>query len=341
MTIQPISVLMPVYNAGIYLKDAIESILNQTFREFEFIIIDDGSTDGSLDIIKSYTDKRIRLIENGENIRLIATLNKGIELSEGKYIARMDADDISLPDRLQKQFAFMEAHPEIGLCGSYIRTIGLEHNYDVHFKTTHDEIKFKLFFDTHFPHPAAMIRKSVLIDNMLRFKKEFIHAEDFALWNEMAALTQLAVIPEILVHKRTHSEQISKKFTPTQLQISSEIRKMLINKLDIKPDDEEISLYDKFLENDYPRKKNELLILLNFIDKLIYSNTKKDIYKKELFNVFFAQKYWDICTKSTHLGFFVFKLFNSSEAKTVLKISFLLKLKFFVKSLLKYNYDRK
>ncbi len=223
-----VTVLMPVYNAEKYLAEAIESILGQTFRDFEFLIINDGSTDGSLEIIKSYTDSRIRLINNEENLKLIATLNKGIELAKGKYIARMDADDISLPQRLEKQYAYMEAHPEVGLLGSYIRTVGLENNYDVHFKTTHDEIKFKLFFDTHFPHPAALIRKSVLTDNNLVFEKEYIHAEDYALWNKMAEVTKLSILPEILVYKRTHPEQISKKFTPVQLEISSKIRNKLL-----------------------------------------------------------------------------------------------------------------
>jgi len=114
-----LTVLMPVYNGGPFLRSAIESILNQDFSDFDFLIIDDGSTDGSHEIAASYADPRIRLESNGRNLGLIATLNRGLDLARGTYVARMDADDIAFPDRLSKQLTFMEAHPEIGLCGTW------------------------------------------------------------------------------------------------------------------------------------------------------------------------------------------------------------------------------
>ena len=110
-----ITVLMPVYNGEKYLRPAIESILNQTFSDFEFLIINDGSTDNSESIILSYKDERIRYVKNENNLKLIKTLNKGIDLARGKYIARMDADDISLPTRLEREIEYMESHPECGL----------------------------------------------------------------------------------------------------------------------------------------------------------------------------------------------------------------------------------
>src|SRR5688500_8514963 len=113
ITTQPlVSVLMPVYNAEAYVSEAIQSILQQTYKNFEFLIINDGSTDNSEKLINTFSDSRIRYIRNSENIKLVATLNKGIDLSVGKYLVRMDADDISLPERLQKQVDFMETHPE-------------------------------------------------------------------------------------------------------------------------------------------------------------------------------------------------------------------------------------
>lgn len=334
-----ITVLMPVYNAEKYIAEAIESILNQTYTDFEFLIINDGSTDNSLKIIESYKDKRIRLINNETNIRLIATLNKGIDLARGKYIARMDADDISLPQRLEKQYTYMESHPEVGLLGSYIRTLGLENNYDVHFKTTHDEIKFKLFFDTHFPHPAAMIRKSVLIEHDLRFEKAYIHAEDYDLWNRMSRYTRLAVIPEILVHKRVHPDQISVKHTPIQLRVSSDIRRLLIKNMSVEASDEEIELYDNFLADKIPVTFKSLKTLLLFFDKLITANQNNRIYKTDLFNTFFAQKHWDICTKSSHYGLKIYKLFIRSQASCVLPESKTLLFLFFIKSLFRYKYE--
>lgn len=113
-----ISVLMPVYNSEKYLNEAIESILNQTFVDFEFIIINDASNDNSENIIESYQDSRIKYFKNEKNLGVAKTLNKGLKLAQGKYIARMDSDDISLPERLYKQFKFMEVYNDIDVCGS-------------------------------------------------------------------------------------------------------------------------------------------------------------------------------------------------------------------------------
>ena len=119
-----ISIVMPVYNCENYLHEAIKSILEQTYTDFEFIIINDGSEDNSEDIILSYADPRIIYIKNDKNMKIVKTLNKGISLSRGKYIARMDADDICYRDRLEKQLSFMEKHKDIDLCGSYAQNFG-------------------------------------------------------------------------------------------------------------------------------------------------------------------------------------------------------------------------
>ena len=111
-----VTVLMPVYNGEIYLKQAIESILHQTLSDFEFLIINDGSTDASVEIIQSIKDPSIRLLHNRTNLTLVPTLNKGLELARGEYVARMDCDDISLPERLAKQVEFMDRFRDVGVC---------------------------------------------------------------------------------------------------------------------------------------------------------------------------------------------------------------------------------
>jgi len=329
---------MPVYNAGNFLAEAIESILAQTFRDFELLIINDGSTDNSLEIIKSYNDKRIRLVENEANIRLIATLNRGIELSRGEYIARFDADDVCLPQRLEKQVEFMDAHPEVGLCGSYLKTLGLKKDYEVHFETEHDEIKFKLFFDTHFPHPAAMIRKSVLLQHHLRFEKEYIHAEDFEMWNRIANVCRLAIVPEILVLKRSHEAQISVMHTGTQEKISRKIREELIGRLGVNPSKEEMDVYEDFLKEKLPVEKIKLELLLDLIEKLVTGNIARKVYKAELFNGFFADKYWQLCTRSTHLGLAIFRKYRKSIFRKKRIYSGKGECRFLLKSLIRYSY---
>ena len=126
MTTPAVSVLMPVYNVEKYIGEAIESILNQTFNDFEFIIIDDASTDNTVSVIEKFSDNRIKLIRNETNIKLAASLNKGLRIAQGKYIARMDGDDISLPHRFQKLYEFLENNPSVDICGSAMRVFGNE-----------------------------------------------------------------------------------------------------------------------------------------------------------------------------------------------------------------------
>jgi glycosyltransferase involved in cell wall biosynthesis len=181
-----ITVLMPVYNGAKYLKEAIDSVLSQTFRDFEFLIIDDGSTDSSVEIIKSYNDQRIRLEQNDKNFGLIYSLNKGIDLTKNKYIARMDADDISLPDRLKIQFEFMESHFDIAVSGVYTITIGKVNGHTNKFFTEPEDIKANLLFNTSLEHPSVIIRKEILQKYNLFYNENFKHSEDFDLWERIS-----------------------------------------------------------------------------------------------------------------------------------------------------------
>jgi len=222
-----VSVIMPVYNAELYLKDAIDSILNQTFINFEFLIINDGSTDKSKEIILSYNDKRIRYFENQKNLKLIKTLNKGLSLAKGKYIIRMDADDISFLDRFEKQVTFMENNPNIGLCGSNAQAIGSSSNI---FKcpSTHSEIINAFIIKSPFIHPSVIMRNSVIIKNNLHYDENYIHAEDYKLWLEFIKLTDVSNMPEILLKYRISETQITNKYAKEQAVTSQKIRREFI-----------------------------------------------------------------------------------------------------------------
>jgi len=201
---------MAVYNGERYLKESISSILKQTYKDFEFLIIDDGSSDSTSEIIKSFDDPRIIAIKNTNNIGLSRSLNKGIKLSKGKYIARMDADDISLPERLKKQVDFMEEYQEIGVCGTWLRTTGSKKNNIRKSPINHEEICAYMFWDSPIWHPTAMIRKKVLTDNDLYYDESISKAQDYKLWTDLSNITKLANIPEVLLLYRIHNKQISK-----------------------------------------------------------------------------------------------------------------------------------
>ena len=163
----PITVLMPVYNASLFLREAIESILNQTYKNFEFIIINDGSTDSSLQIIESFKDPRIKLVNNERNLGIIKTRNKGLQLAKGKYIANMDADDISLPTRLEKQFTFLEKNPDVAVIASKLVLINQNNDEigiwpeDYHI-SDRNEIRKVLPIINCIGQPTVMIKNSVM-----------------------------------------------------------------------------------------------------------------------------------------------------------------------------------
>ena len=150
------SVIMPVYNGEKYLKEAIDSILNQTFSDFEFIIVNDCSSDNTEDIIKSYKDNRIVYLKNEENSGVATTLNRGLDIAKGEYIARMDADDISLPKRFEKQVDFMDKNKNCIICGSNTELFGAISGR-TYVPLTDSAIRATVIFSSPFTHPTVMI----------------------------------------------------------------------------------------------------------------------------------------------------------------------------------------
>lgn len=203
-----ISVILPVYNGEKYLVEAIKSILAQTFRDYELIIINDGSTDGSLDILQVYEklDTRIRLISR-ENRNLATTLNESIDLARGKWIARMDQDDIALPHRFERQLQWLE-HTQADICGSWVRRFGTSDKRVVRLHQSDEAIKIQMLFANPFAHPSVMMRTELA--KQLRYDKLWEQAEDYDLWERAAeAGWKMTNVPEVLLLYRLHGTQIS------------------------------------------------------------------------------------------------------------------------------------
>ena len=212
-----LTVLMPVYNGEKYLGQAVESILDQTFAGFDLLIIDDCSSDRSVDIIRSYRDSRIRLVQNDRNRGLIGTLNEGIELAERSYIARMDQDDISMPERLRKQIEFMETHPEVAVCGCWAVEIDENGNS---LRKRETPVGPQMVKDCWRPspiiHPSAFMRTAIA--KKYTYDKNFIDAEDYELWLRIAKDHPIDNIPEYLLHYRMNSSGITNVYRQRQLQ---------------------------------------------------------------------------------------------------------------------------
>lgn len=210
-----ITVCMPVYNAARYLRECIDSILAQTFTDFELLIVDDGSTDNSRDIVRSYRDKRIRLMENRHDY--IGSLNKLLDEAKGKYIARMDADDVMMPDRLAAQFEYMEEHGEVTVVGGRFQIIGKEKDEQNGAKRT-EEVTIEMLVNCNtVAHPTVMMRKEDIKKHNLQYNRDFIYAEDYKLWlDTLHAGLRIVNITNILIAYRLSDGQVTAKYRDIQ-----------------------------------------------------------------------------------------------------------------------------
>lgn len=195
---------MAVHNGERYLQESMESILRQSFCDFEFIIVDDASTDGTRDLIRSFKDARVRLIENREKRGQTRSLNRGLELAGGEFVARQDADDISEPERLAKQAAFLETNARVALVGTWYKkvdatgaSLGLR---EVPCQWL--EIRWALMFFCPFVHSSIMLRKTAVLEKIGVYNEEFVYAQDYELWSRIAAQLPVANLPEYLVRFR-------------------------------------------------------------------------------------------------------------------------------------------
>lgn len=206
-----ISVLMPNYNGMPYLKEAVESVLKQTCKNFEFIIINDASTDGSWKYLKSLKDKRIRLLKNNKNSGLAASLNTALKVTKGDYVARMDADDISLPKRFETQLKFLESHSDVGLCGTWAEKISEKGKKVgvIKYPTSYKIIKKVLPYYNPVIHPSWLAKKEVY-QRLQGYGVDYNGAEDYEFLLRARNLFRIANLPKILLKYRVSSTSQSK-----------------------------------------------------------------------------------------------------------------------------------
>lgn len=207
-----VSVVMSVYNGEKYIRETIESVLSQTFTDFEFIILDNGSSDKSSDIINSYKDDRIKFIQNEKNLGLAESLNKGLMISQGEYIARIDADDVCYPDRFEKQVRYLDIYQDICLCsGRYTTLIGTK---DIKTRVSEglnpSQMRFIQFFINQVSHSTVMMRKDMLNKYNLNYNVDYPGAQDYGLWMEMIRYKEIVILKDNLIKYRIHDTNYSK-----------------------------------------------------------------------------------------------------------------------------------
>jgi glycosyltransferase involved in cell wall biosynthesis len=328
-----ITVFMPVYNAGKYLNEAIISILNQTYENFEFLIVNDGSTDDSLNTIKSFNDKRIRLIENESNKGLIASLNIGLTESRGEYIVRMDQDDISLSHRIETQIKFLLENPEYGLLGSWFEDFGEDiPNKLVKYSTDDNVIRIKHLYQTHISHPTAVIKREVILKHNLQFDPARVHGEDYDLWVRMSQFCKLSNYPEMLVLKRDHPRSITNKYSQLMSDTCSNVKQYQFQKMGIELNRTQLDLYTRFADPEWHFNEMELDILEDILNKIILANNKSGFIPIDEYRNYLAEKWFHLCYHNNKIKNQGFKRFHRVSFSKYYNLSSVSKLKFRIKS---------
>lgn len=296
-----ISVITPVFNAEKYLRKAIDSIIEQSFIDWELIIINDGSNDSSEDIIASYADTRLKYYKNESNIGLIATLNKGIDLCKGEYIVRMDADDISEKDRFKIQLAFLEDNKEYAMCGSYAKVIDENSNETGKILNlqANDYLQINLLFSVPFIHPSMMIRSDVLKNNY--FDPKYKHAEDYELWCRIANNYKIANIPDYLIRYRWHTTNVSVTNSEVQENIKNKIIRQELQKIGLQPSEKELYLHKVTFQQFDSKKETVNKIFEDYssldiwFQKIIEANKSRQKYNESSLIAFLWSRWIVLC----------------------------------------------
>jgi glycosyltransferase involved in cell wall biosynthesis len=277
-TTPKITVILPVYNCELYVQTAVESILNQSYTDFELLIIDDASTDTTVSVLKKFDDSRIQLIQKPVNSGYTNSLNSGLKLAKGEYIARMDGDDISMLERFAKQIAYLETHPEVVVCGTTYKIV--DNDKQITLPEHHEAIKIGLLWGNCILHPSVMIRKKVVDDFSIQYDTSKEPAEDYDMWVRLLSMGKLHNLQEVLLEYRVYGNQVSRKRAEEQKKNDIATKFQLLQYLEVQWNDSEF----EFLERQFGKTE-----VVSFKDLKIFKQIQK---KLEIANasVFFESK---------------------------------------------------
>lgn len=331
-----VTVLLPVYNAEEYVRESLASVVDQTYTNLEILVIDDGCTDGSIDIVRSFEDDRIRLVQNEKNLGLIGTLNKGLGLASGKYIVRADADDRCIAERVEKQVQFMESNPHIGISGTAYGNFGEEYGHVVTtFATDHDEIMFRHLYQIHLMHGTSIWRMSIFKEHGFQFDPIFKHSEDYDLFDRVSQISTVANLTDCLYEVRMHADRISFRFSDIQQANSNIVRRRGFERMGVSVADDQIALFRDFCHRDFDAirgKENDIADLLN--DMLVGNSSKK--YIDQALLVRLLKESWEaLCLANSRGNRQIHKLLTSHPISKQLKLSKISIAKTLVKSVIK------
>lgn len=308
-----VSVVMPVYNGARYLREACESVLSQSLTCLELIVVNDGSTDGAEKILNQFAqaDDRVRVFHQ-DNKGVAEALNKGISEARGKYIARMDSDDICMPDRLAKQVDFMESHPEVGLCGAGWCYTGKRSGMVI---PAADDARIRAvqMFWPCLSHPTVMMRRELIIKHDLYYDTGFKQAEDYELWLRFARHTKMANIPEPLLIYRVFEKQATTMYGFEVHEWSSLVHKQAIRLLGIEPSEEELDLHRSLAGSSSPKSLAYIKRAEKWLLKLAAANETTRAYDTDALSKVFFGCWYSACSRAAEQGIWAWSVFKKSK----------------------------
>lgn len=336
-----ISVILPAYNAEDYLDQAIKSVQTQTFQDFEFIIINDGSIDATATIIDNYAsnDHRIRAFHQS-NMGLVHTLNRGLDLARGKYVVRLDSDDECLPKRFERLTYYMEHNKSVAICGTGIEEFGDTNKSWRPMYTDHDSIKCALFFRNVIVHPSVIIRLEALKTFGLKYNPQYQDVEDYELWVRASHNIVLSNIHEILYRHRRHHAQISQNFQNISYANFENILQSNLDFLGISPSPEEMELHKSLCLKKYVPSLEYLRRAENWLLKLQNANLISASYPEPFFSKVVASEWFGVCKRTTRCGLKTAFYYSSSTFPKSANVSLLSRIIFFLNCSMKMGSGR-
>lgn len=304
-----LSIVMPVYNRENYIESAIDSILNQTFTDFEFIIINDGSQDNTVKLIEAYDDSRIKLFHNDRNRGIVYSRNHGLQKATGQYVGMFDSDDVALPNKFEKQIGFLEQNPDVAMVGAWVKWIdgdGRLSGKSWTLPAPPHMIPAMMVFRNYFIQSTIVVRRDAIPEG--GYSEGFDIVEDSKMWFDISLKHKVANIQEYLLHYRMHDDNIS-DMSDKHVNNSKKLISYILSKIDIHANEKELNLHLELKNNESFASLNDFYDMEKWLMKIYQHNKKAKVYDEQVFRKVVFNRWLKACKKARRFHVFTIAKF--------------------------------